>query len=199
MRASEVIGAKRNSEEKAPEKRSKKKKRRFPVALSWYSTLESSVCELDANARRRRRARWPVPPLPPSPPRVRRRATRPASARNRGLWPPTRFPRRRRPRLARRLRDSLLGFSSRPSRTRRTPNTRCLSCWTTWRARETSCTCSWSCPRPTPRARWRTEARWYRASPNRRGRARSRRSLVSPFFFRFFSCFFAAEPSERSF
>lgn len=52
MRASEVIGAKRNSEEKAPEKHPKK--RRFPVALSWYSTLESSVCELDANARRRK-------------------------------------------------------------------------------------------------------------------------------------------------
>ena len=52
VRASEVIGAKRNSEEKAPEKKHPKK-RRFPVALlSWYSTLESSVCELDANARR---------------------------------------------------------------------------------------------------------------------------------------------------
>ena len=35
-------------------------------------------------------------------------ATRPASARNRGLWPPTRFPRRRRPRLARRLRGRRL-------------------------------------------------------------------------------------------
>ena len=53
VRASEVIGAKRNSEEKAPEKHPKK--RRFPVALRRGSRLSSPPFVSSTRTRARRR------------------------------------------------------------------------------------------------------------------------------------------------
>ena len=172
-----------SSEEKAP--KSTRKAKDFPSRGGRRGLSSPPFVSLTRTRADGRRARWPVPPLPPSPPRARRRATRPASAREpravaadslpaTATTPPRSAPPRE---IAPFARVFLAPVEDAPH------SEHAVSFLLDHLAREGDVVHLLVVVPAThpPRARWRTEARWYRASPNRRGRARSRRSFFSRF------------------